>query len=176
MTNTVRKMSEWLSVLMGIGFLFGGGAKLDDPVRAVALFASWGVHGGWVIATAGWVEVILGLALLNRPTRPLGALGLSIWMLLWGTIQLLARSSAVAASVGVLALMMLYLTAWRATLRPQGVRLSKALRPDGPWLESPLEPEPNASVAMARRLVRSLGSPSLSAGPSGAPSIGWLFR
>lgn len=158
MLDTVRRASERLSVLVGIGFIFGGGAKLDDPARAAQLFASWGVPGGWVIATAGWVEVLVGLALLNRPTRPLGALGLCLWMLQWGTIQLLARSWAVAASAGVLALMVLYLMSRNAALRHQGVRQPLGtLWPEGPWLESPLDRRPKPSPAVAHRLVRVVG-------------------
>lgn len=155
---TLRKVSEWLAVLVGIGFIFGGGAKLADPARVVGLFASWGVRGEWTIVTAGWVEVVLGLALLNRPTRALGAAGLGLWMLLWGALQLAAGSWAAAASAIVLLLMGIHLATTRTARRhrsaggPRGMLL-----PDGPWVESPLEDPPKGFAAAGHRLVRIVG-------------------
>lgn len=153
-----RRVSQWLVVLIGVGFIFGGGAKLNDPSPAVELFASWGVPGGWMIPTAGWVEVLLGLALLNRPTRPLASVGLSLWMLLWGTTQLLAGSWAAAASAVVLVLMGAYLTTWTMTRRQtDATGLPGMLRPHRPWLESPLDSRPKRFVAVLHGLARIVG-------------------
>lgn len=139
---------ERLVVLLGIGFIVGGGAKLTNPGQAVELFASWGLPGGWLITTAGWVEVALGTAILNRPTRPLGAFGLAAWMVLWAVIQLLAGSLAAVASGVVLLLAALYLRD----------RLG-ALAPTGAWIESPLSPPPppRLSAGLVLRVVRLVG-------------------
>jgi len=156
--DTVRRISGSLAVLLGIGFIVGGGAKLNDPAQAVDLFAAWGIHGRWSIVVAGWVEVLLGLAVLNRPTRSLGALGLSAWMLLWGTIQLVASSWAAAASAGVLMVMGSYLVAAHVTLRRQGHPWSAGLLwPSGRWVESPLDQRPGPNVALVHSLMRVVG-------------------
>lgn len=142
----LARVAAWLAVLTGIGFIVGGGAKLDDPERVVELFASWGVPGGTTILLAGWVEVALGLALLNRPTRPLGAAGLSVWMLLWGFIQIVAGSTSAVASAVVLVLMTLYL-----------LSRDQPLVPSGGWVESPLGPPPAETPEAIHRLVRLVG-------------------
>ncbi|MDX1493270.1 MAG: DUF6790 family protein [Longimicrobiales bacterium] len=142
----LRQAAQWLAILIGIGFIVGGGAKLNDPARVAELFASWGLPGGGLILAAGWTEVVLGVALLNRPTRPLAAAGLAVWMVLWGSVQIAAGSAAAVASVVVLALMALYLLG----------RSEPFLSKDG-WVESPLGPAPSPSLTAVHRIVRLVG-------------------
>ncbi len=137
---------ESLIILLGVGFVFGGGAKLTDPSQAADLFLSWGLSGGWIVPVVGWVEVVLGLSLLNRPTRPFGAAGLALWMMGWGVIQLLAGSLAALASLAVLLVVGTYL-----------YRRDGSLVPDGQWLASPLTSRPTRPLEAVHRLLRLVG-------------------
>ena len=92
-------------MLLGIGFLFAGGAKLSDPGAAVALFEGWGLARPALVPVAAWIEALLGLLLLNAPTRRVAAAALAVWMLPWIVLQLGAGAfPMVSASVAVLVL------------------------------------------------------------------------
>lgn len=146
MAEAARRAPESVAILLGIGFIAGGGAKINDPGRAVDLFSSWGVPTGGLIPLAGWVEVAIGVALLNRPTRAVAARALVGWMVLWGVIQIRASSPTALASGLVLALTTLYL-----------VRQRKPWMPATPWIESPLASVPGLSFELPHRLLRLVG-------------------
>ncbi|MFU8832211.1 MAG: hypothetical protein ACNA7J_08660 [Wenzhouxiangella sp.] len=52
-------------ILIGIAFLAAAGMKLADPGSVVDVFASWGVSSPVWIPVAAWIEVAIGLSLLN---------------------------------------------------------------------------------------------------------------
>ncbi|MDX1642812.1 MAG: DoxX family protein [Thermoanaerobaculia bacterium] len=143
-----RTVLELAIGLLGLAFVFAGGAKLNDPAVVAGLFAAWGL-GEWAIAPAAWVEVLLGLMLFHRPTRRAGAVGLVAWMLLFGLLQL--RSGQAHAAAGSLAVLLLSLVALALTRDlPRPRRLVDLL-------PMPLRSPPRRPVSAAIRLVEIVG-------------------
>lgn len=100
----LARLHAFVISTIGLGFVFAGGVKLQDPQQVRALFASWGLAAGWLVTTAGWVEVMLGSLLFWAPTRRLGSLAMMGWMLCFGLLQVrAAQPSGALASAAVFA-------------------------------------------------------------------------
>jgi len=70
----MEKITKWLPVVLGILVMLTGLPKLIGAEMAIENFKTWNLGDNMRIVT-GLLELILGLAIVFRPTRSLAGLG-----------------------------------------------------------------------------------------------------
>jgi uncharacterized membrane protein YphA (DoxX/SURF4 family) len=110
MTNTKRRITSVLAVLLGVVMIAGGTVKLAGAAGQAAAFAAWGLPS-WFRALVGTFEVIGGLLLAVPATTPVGSLVLSTIMV--GAIWAHAANGEWPHLVPVVVLLTILLTLFR---------------------------------------------------------------